>query len=110
MTQGGFQVDKESLSKAIGQLEDARDKADRLSQEMGNAAPGELTAKDETTGQARDVFEQRINGPERSLRGAAHDIYLKLQEKIDSYKAVLGEYDKAEDNADAATRDTERQS
>ncbi|NYH80824.1 hypothetical protein FHR84_004192 [Actinopolyspora biskrensis] len=110
MTQDGFAVDKEGLSKAIGQLEDTRDKAAKLSREMGNAAPGELTAKDETTGQAREVFEQRINGPEGSLTSAANDIRERLQGKIDSYKAVLGEYDKAEDNADAATRDTERQS
>ncbi|WP_438388498.1 hypothetical protein [Actinopolyspora saharensis] len=110
MTQGGFQVDKEGLSKAIEQLEDARDKARKLSDEAGQMAPGELTAKDKTTGQARDVFRQRLSGPESSLRTAADDIFTKLQEKIDSYKAVLGEYEKAEDSADAATRSTERQS
>ncbi|WP_017972600.1 hypothetical protein [Actinopolyspora halophila] len=110
MTQGGFQVDKEGLRKAIGQLEDARDKAERLAQEIGNALPGELTAKDGTTGQARAVFRKRINAPEGSLWFAANDMRKKVQDKIDSYKAVLGEYDKAEDNADAATRNTERQS
>ncbi|NHD19453.1 MULTISPECIES: hypothetical protein [unclassified Actinopolyspora] len=110
MTQGGFQVDKEGLSKAIEQLEDARDKAQQLAREANNMVPGELTAKDETTGQAREVFKQRISGPEGSLWFAASDIGKKLQEKIDSYKAVLGEYEKAEDNADAATRNTERQS
>lgn len=110
MTQGGFQVDKEGLRKAIKQLEDAQGKADQLADEANDMAPGELTAKDDTTGQARGVFARRINGQEGSLWSAAKDVSQKLQEKIDSYKAVLGEYDKAEGNADAATRDTERQS
>ncbi|SDR03397.1 hypothetical protein [Actinopolyspora saharensis] len=110
MTQGGFQVDKEGLSKAIEQLEDARDKADQLAREALQFEPGELTAEDQNTKEARELFRKRLVGTDTSLQSAADDIAKQLQEKIDSYKAVLGEYEKAEDNADAATRDTERQS
>lgn len=108
--QNGFGVDHEKLREAIKELEVARDEAFDLSRQVLSSTPGELTAYDDTTQQARSVFEMRMNGSEGSLRSAAVAIQDKIQEKIDAYYAVLGEYDKADDNASVVQGNAERKS
>ena len=65
----------------------------------GGVEPGELTAKDSITGQARQKFIDRANGGSESLRVSAAAIRDKLTGKIDSYRATLEEYRQADDNA-----------
>ncbi|MGJ7909126.1 hypothetical protein ACOQFL_21915 [Actinopolyspora sp. H202] len=108
--QDGFGVDYEKLRAAVEELRKARDEAKNISDQSESIEPGELTAYDDTTGSAREVFQKRMNGPEGSLRAAAEDIRKKLDEKIVAYEALLREYGLAEDNASVAQRDTERQS
>ncbi|RCW37474.1 hypothetical protein DFQ14_1282 [Halopolyspora algeriensis] len=97
--QGGFGVDRDALMAAIKKLEDIRDRAEQLGQEALSMEPGELTAKDVSTLRARQMFQKRMTGGDGSLQSSADAIYTKLQEKIDAYRAVLGEYARADDNA-----------
>lgn len=107
---GQFGVDPDALRKAVKKLEDARDKADQLARQSNQITPGELTAKDRYTEQARKLFTDRVSGPDGSLRSAANDMVKKLQEKIDAYNQTLAEYGRAEDNATADAQQVERQS
>ncbi|MDP9643265.1 hypothetical protein J2S53_003210 [Actinopolyspora lacussalsi] len=108
MAGDGFVVDEDGLRKAVDKLEKIRDKARQLADEAGDMEPGELVAGDQNTEEARELFRKRLTGSDSSLRSAANDIFIKLQERIDVYRAALGEYGRAEDNASVAQRDTER--
>ncbi|MCX2733294.1 hypothetical protein OOZ19_23880 [Saccharopolyspora sp. NFXS83] len=95
----GFRIDPEALEGAIRQLEDARDIAEQTSFDAAGVKPGELTAKDSVTSEARQKFADMANGNADSLRGAALAVRDKLNEKIQSYRDTLDEYRRAEDNA-----------
>lgn len=107
---GQFGVDPDALRKAVKKLEDARDKARQMTRDATFIEPGELTAKDRYTEQARQLFQKRMNGGEGSLVSSATAIADKLQEKIDAYNETLAEYGRAEDNATADAQQVERQS
>ncbi|SDP97500.1 hypothetical protein SAMN04487905_1331 [Actinopolyspora xinjiangensis] len=110
MTQDGFGVDYDKLKAVIEDLRKARDEAKDLADESESIGPDELTAYDDTTESAREAFRKRMNAPEGSLRAAADDIRVRLNEKIDAYEALLREYGLAEENASVAQRDTDRRS
>ncbi|MDR7301867.1 hypothetical protein [Haloactinomyces albus] len=97
--QGGFGVDRDALMKAIQELEDARDEAYQLAESATTISPGELTAKDVSTLRARQMFQERMTGDEKSLHAMADTIRKRLNEKIQAYKASLDEYHRADDNA-----------
>ncbi|SFD85227.1 hypothetical protein SAMN04487819_10494 [Actinopolyspora alba] len=107
--QNGFGVDHEKLQAVITDLEAALDEARALERQAEQSEPGELTAYDDTTEQAREAFKKRIRG-EGSLNSAAMNIRQELERKINAYRAILQEYGLAEDNASVAQRETERQS
>ncbi|SDJ86461.1 hypothetical protein SAMN04487820_102426 [Actinopolyspora mzabensis] len=110
MGQDGFGVDYDKLREARKDLEAAREEARELERKAQSTDPGELTALDNTTDEARKAFQQRITGEEGSVRSAARDIRKILEEKIEAYDAVLAEYGLADDNASVAQRDIERRS
>ncbi|WP_146134789.1 hypothetical protein [Actinopolyspora mortivallis] len=110
MAQDGFEVDKAKLWEALNELKGARDEAESLARESLTIVPGELTAKDQTTDQAREFFQKRMVDSDGSLWRSAKDIYEKIQEKIDAYEAVLGEYGESDYNADVGSRNIERRS
>ncbi|KGI83035.1 hypothetical protein IL38_01355 [Actinopolyspora erythraea] len=110
MSQDGFGVDYDKLKAVIEDLRKARDEAKDLADESESIGPDELTAYDDTTESAREAFRKRMNAPEGSLRAAADDIRVRLNEKIDAYEALLREYGLAEENASVAQQDAERQS
>ena len=95
----GFRIDPEALEGAIKELEDARDRAAEAVRKAEGVKPGELTAKDSTTQQARQLFVDRANGNSASLRASADAVRNTLTEKINAYRASLEEYRRAEGNA-----------
>lgn len=95
----GFRIDPEALEGAIKELEDARDRAEKAAKKAGSVMPGELTAKDSTTQQARQQFIERANGESASLRASAAAVRDSLNAKIEAYRNTLEEYGRAEDNA-----------
>lgn len=95
----GFRIDPEALESAIRKLEDAREKADAAVYSATSVTPGELTAKDSVTMNARQKFTDRATGESSSLRTSATALRDKLTQKIDAYRATLEEYRRSEDNA-----------
>ncbi|MEU6131637.1 hypothetical protein ABZ805_20890 [Saccharopolyspora sp. NPDC047091] len=106
----GFRIDPEALEAAIRELEDARERAAGLVNAAHSATPGELTAKDSVTAEARELFRDRAGGAEFSLQAAAEEVTQKLTAKIESYRATLDEYRLADDNASVDADKIDRRS
>ncbi|MGI8307613.1 hypothetical protein [Saccharopolyspora hattusasensis] len=88
----GYGVDPNALESAIKKLEDIRDQAQALLISAETVTPGELTANDGYTNKARQAIQERATGDQGSLRMASSELYDKLGEKIEAYKATLEEY------------------
>lgn len=95
----GYVVDPAGLENAIKKLEGARDDAGKLVTQASQVKPGELTADDAYTNRARLAIQERAVGEHGSLRFAARELEQKLDEKIESYKAVLREYQQTDEAA-----------
>ncbi|WP_019855530.1 hypothetical protein [Actinopolyspora mortivallis] len=101
MGRDGFVVDGDLVQQGLEELRQARDEAWDLWVETVAIEPGELTAEDRNTQGAREVFQQRMTTGEGSVRSAAGEIRLLLDERIQAYEEALGEYGRAEDTAEA---------
>ncbi|PRW64231.1 hypothetical protein [Actinopolyspora mortivallis] len=106
MGQDGFTVDQDLIRQGLEELRQARDEARDLERQIQYLEPGELTAEDRNTRGAREVFQRRMTG-DGSVRSAAAEIRLRLDERIRAYEEAVGEYARAEDNANAEQRGKE---
>ena len=100
----GYVVDPAGLESAIKKLKTAHDTTAQLVNEAERVSPGELTAGDTYTNQARTELQKRATGDHGSLRMVAVDLQKKLREKIDAYETVLAEYRANDENAAAEHR------
>ena len=100
----GFVVDPAGLQTAITKLKGLRDQAGALLQSANRLEPGELTANDTYTKEARLKLQERATGDKGSLKMITEQLQAKLQEKIDSYEAVLADYRATDENAAADHR------
>ncbi|MBQ0927123.1 hypothetical protein [Saccharopolyspora endophytica] len=97
----GFVVDPEGLQGAISQLTRIKNDVDSLLAQAREVKPGELTADDTYTGQARKAIQDRATAESGSLSMIAQQLRTKLDEKISAYQAVLDEYQRNDDAAAA---------
>ena len=88
----GYRVDPGALESAIKKLEHIRDSANSLVAQASRVNPGELTANDDYTNQARQAIQDRATGDHGSLRMVSQELMKKLDEKIDAYRETLREY------------------
>ncbi|QRK91068.1 hypothetical protein [Saccharopolyspora erythraea] len=95
----GFGLDPDALRGAIAKLKDIHEKADKLGREAMQLKPGELTAGDKVTNDARLAIQERAMADSGSARAVARELTEKLKEKIEAYEATLREYEAAEHNA-----------
>ena len=101
----GFGIDPVAIEGAIKKLEGIRDDMTSMIRSVSFLEPGELTAQDAATVLARKKIQERATASDGSLRGVTDELRVKLQEKIDAYRATLDEYRASED---AATVDAGR--
>ena len=99
----GFKLDPEELKKAINELLDIRDNLYELREKSIRLDPGELTAKDRSTQNARQAFKDLATKERDSFQGETREILKTLEKKIESYKSALAEYKKTEDAASIDT-------
>ncbi|GAA4619191.1 hypothetical protein [Saccharopolyspora hordei] len=88
----GYRVDPGALESAIKKLEELRNRAERLVRQAAQVKPGELTANDNYTNQARMAIQERATGEHGSLRVVSQELMKKLEEKINAYNETLREY------------------
>ncbi|QIZ34125.1 hypothetical protein [Saccharopolyspora sp. ASAGF58] len=95
----GYGVDPEALQAAIDKLKGARERVEAIVRRAAKVSPGELTANDTYTNNARQTFQDRATGDKGSLRIAADELNDKLGAKIAAYEATIREYQRNDDTA-----------
>lgn len=95
----GYQLDPDALEKAIKDLRDLLFSINDLRQKTANLVPGELSAGDKHTRGAHQAFKDIALNEKNSFLAETNEILKIVEEKVESYRAVLEEYKRAEDNA-----------